>query len=149
MPTGARKGEPQEANGGPSLCMDTLFSKRGVGLSQGRIFGTQSFVYVCVFVGGGVLTGPAASEAISGGSLEAPGTISRLRSPALRVSVCSCLWPRWERKGEMGLGGVERWEGWDRVGGWLMGWDCAKGLQRGGVSCVAWSRRMTEPLPCF
>ena len=56
-------------------------------------------------------------------SLEAPGTISRLRSPALRVSVCSCLWPWWERKGEMGLGGVERWEGWDRVGGWLMGGD--------------------------
>ena len=39
---------------------------------------------VCVW---GVLTGPAASEAISAGSLEAPGMISRLRSPALRVSV--------------------------------------------------------------
>ena len=51
MSTGARKGEPQEANGGPSFCMDTLFSRRGVGLSQGRIFGTQSFVCVCV--GGG------------------------------------------------------------------------------------------------
>ena len=23
----------------------------------------------------------------------------------------------------MGSGGLERWEGWDRVGGWLMGWD--------------------------
>lgn len=85
MSTGARKGEPQEANGGPSFCMDTLFSRRGVGLSQGRIFGTQSFVCVCG--GGELLTGPAASEAISAGSLEAPGMISRLRSPALRVSV--------------------------------------------------------------
>lgn len=74
MSTGARKGEPQEANGGPSLCMDTLFSRRQVGPSQGSLFGTQSFVYVCVFWGGGavVLTGPAASEAISAGSLEAP-----------------------------------------------------------------------------
>lgn len=42
---------------------------------------------LCVCVCGGVLTGPAASEAISAGSLEAPGMISRLRSPALRVSV--------------------------------------------------------------
>ena len=84
MSTGARKGEPLEANGGPSFRMDTLFSRRGVGLSQGRICGTQSFVCVC---GGVVLTGSAASEAISAGSLEAPGMISRLRSPALRVSV--------------------------------------------------------------
>ena len=42
---------------------------------------------LCVCVCVGVLTGPAASEAISAGSLEAPGMISRLRSPALRVSV--------------------------------------------------------------
>lgn len=43
---------------------------------------------LCVCVcRGGLLTGPAASEAISAGSLEAPGMISRLRSPALRVSV--------------------------------------------------------------
>lgn len=57
--------------GALSLCMDTLFSRRGVGPSQGSLFGTQSFVYVCVLAGAVVLTGPAASEAISAGSLHA------------------------------------------------------------------------------
>ena len=32
------EGQPQGANWGPSVCTDTLFSRRGVGLPQGRIF---------------------------------------------------------------------------------------------------------------
>ena len=77
-------------------------------------------VCVCVCWRGVVPAGPAASEAISVGSLEAPGMISRLRIPALRVPVLlnlilwPYLWPGWVRKGERELGG----KGGTGRGGW-------------------------------
>lgn len=97
MPIGARGGAAPESKLGTSLCNDTLFFRRGFGPPQGDICNTVLCVcvcrcqYVCVCVGG-VSTGPAASEAISAGNLEAPRAIPRLRVPALRFSaLLNCL----------------------------------------------------------
>lgn len=84
---------------------------------------------------GGSSGGPAASEAISAVRVQraVKGSFPRLRILALRASfllnlLWSDLWPGWERKGGMELGGAVRCGSrigkggiWERRGEWVKG----------------------------